>query len=168
MVAHSSPLKTLSFALLFTIGGAFAAYADDPKPAALDSARTIIAAWGMTKSFDLVVPQMFDQLEHEVTRTRPELKDSLRATLIALKPEFDKSEQDFINSSALAVAKMMTEQELKDTAAFFQTPSGKKYIETEPAAITQIVTLVQTWRQQLSVDVMKRAREEMKKNGADF
>ena len=63
---------------------------------------------------------------------------------------------------------MMTEQELKDTATFFQTPSGKKYIETEPAAITQIVTLVQTWRQQLSVDVMKRAREEMKKKGADF
>jgi hypothetical protein len=168
VVAHSSPFKTLSFALLFTIGGAFSAYADDPTPAALDSARTIIVAWGMTKSFDLVVPQMFDQLEHDVVKTRPELKDSLRATLIALKPEFDKSEQDFITTSALALAKMMTEQELKDTATFFQTPSGKKYIETEPVAITQIVTLVQTWRQQLSVDVMKRTREEMKKKGADF
>jgi uncharacterized protein len=168
VVAHSSPLKTLSFALLFTVGGAFAAYADDPTPAALDSARTIIAAWGMTKSFDLVIPQMFDQLERDVVRTRPELKDSLHATVTALKPEFAKSEQDFINSSALSLAKMMTEQELKDTATFFQTPSGKKYIETEPAAITQIVTLVQNWRQQLSVDVMKRTREEMKKKGADF
>ena len=168
MLAHSSPLKTLSLALLFTIGGAFCAYADDPTPAAVDSARTIISAWGMPKSFDLVVPQMFDQLEHDVTKTRPELKDNLRATLIALKPEFDKSEQDFINSAALALAKMMTEQELKDTATFFQTPSGKKYIETEPAAITQIVTLVQSWRQQLSVDVLKRAREEMKKKGSDF
>jgi uncharacterized protein len=168
VVAHLSPLKTLSFALLFTIGGAFSAYADDPTPAALDSARTIIAAWGMTKSFDLVVPQMFDQLEHDVVKTRPELRDSLRATLIALKPEFDKSEQDFITNAAQTLAKMMTEQELKDTATFFQTPSGKKYIETEPAAITQIVTLVQHWREQLSVDVLKRAREEMKKKGADF
>ena len=84
------PSKPCLSPLLFTIGGAFAAYADDPTPAALDSARTIIVAWGMTKSFDLVVPQMFDQLEHDVVKTRPELKDSLHATLIALKPEFDK------------------------------------------------------------------------------
>jgi uncharacterized protein len=168
VIAHSSPLKILSFALLFTIGGAFAAYADDPTPAAVDSARTIISAWGMPKSFDLVVPQMLDQLERDVAKTRPELKDSLHATLAALKPEFAKSEQDFITSSAQTLAKMMTEQELKDTATFFLTPSGKKYIETEPAAITQIVTAVQTWRGQLSVDVLKRAREEMKKKGADF
>ena len=168
MIAHSSHLKTLSFALLFTIGGAFGAYADEPTPAAIDSARTIIAAWGMTKSFDQVVPQMAEQLERDVVKTRPELKDSLHATMAVLKPEFAKSEQDFVTTTALALAKMMTEQELKDTATFFQTPSGKKYIETEPAAITQIVTLVQNWRQQLSIDVMKRAREEMKKKGADF
>jgi uncharacterized protein len=168
VAVHSSFLKTLSCALLFTIGGAFNAYADDPTPAALDAARTIVTAWGMTKSFDLVIPQMLDQLEHDVIKTRPELKDSLRATLIALKPEFDKSEQDFISTTAQALAKMMTEQELKDTATFFQTPSGKKYIETEPAAITQIVALVQHWREQLSVDVLKRTREEMKKKGADF
>ena len=74
MIVHSSPLKTLSLALLFTIGGAFSAYADDPTPAAVESARTIISAWGMPKSFDLVVPQMFDQLEHDVVKTRPELE----------------------------------------------------------------------------------------------
>jgi hypothetical protein len=168
VIAHSSPFKRLSFALLFTIGGAVAAYADAPTPAAIDSARTIISAWGMPKSFDMVVPQMLDQLERDVGKTRPELKDSLHATLAALKPEFAKSEQDFITSAAQTLAAMMTEQELKDTATFFLTPSGKKYIETEPAAITQIVTAVQNWRQQLSVDVLKRAREEMKKKGADF
>jgi hypothetical protein len=168
VIVPSSHLKSLSFALLFTIGGAFSAYADEPTPAALDSARTIITAWGMVKSFDVVVPQMMDQLEHDVVKTRPELKDSLHATLTALKPEFAKSEQDFITASAQTLAKLMTEQELKDTATFFLTPSGKKYIETEPAAITQIVTGVQNWRGQLSVDVLKRAREEMKKKGADF
>ncbi len=34
----------------------------------------------------------------------------------------------------------MSEQELKDTAAFFVSPSGKKYIETEPVAFNEIVT----------------------------
>ncbi len=91
MVAHSSPFKTLSFALLFTVGGAFSAYADEPTPAALESARTVISASGMTRSFDLVIPQMFGELERNVLATRPELKDSLHTTLLALKPEFTKT-----------------------------------------------------------------------------
>ena len=168
MAAYLSPLKTLSAALLMTVGASFGAYADEPTPAALESARAIISAWGMMQSFDVVVPQMFEQLERGVLATRPELKDNLHATLAALKPEFDKTEQTLVNNAALSLTKQLTEQELKDTAAFFQTPSGKKYVAAEPVAITQIITLVQSWREQLSVDVLKRAHEEMKKKGADF
>jgi hypothetical protein len=167
-VAFRFPLKTLSAALLFTIAGSFSAYADDPTPAALESARTIIAAWGMTRSFDVVVPQMMELLERNVGATRPELKVSLHATLAALTPEFAKTEVDFINSAAQVLTRRMSEQELKDTAAFFQTPSGKKYIESEPAAISEIVGLVQAWREKLSNDILARAHEEMKKKGADF
>jgi hypothetical protein len=168
VAAYLSPLKILSAAALFTIGGCFSAYADDPTPAALDSARAIISAWGMTQSFDLVVPQMFEQLERNVLATRPELKDNLDAVIQAVKPEFLKTEQDTLAAAAQSLAKQMTEQELKDTATFFLTPSGKKYIATEPGAITQILVLVQNWREQLSVSVLKRVHEEMKKKGSDF
>ena len=168
MAATLSPFKTLSAALLFSIGGSFAAYADDPTPAALEAARTVISASGMTRSFDAIVPQMFGQLERNVLATRPELKDTLHATLLALVPEFTKTEIDVINSSALVLAKHMSEQELKDTAAFFLSASGKKYVEAEPAAFNEISGIVQAWSQKLSVDVLTRAHEEMKKKGADF
>lgn len=168
MAAFSSPLKIVSLALFLVVGGSAVAYADEPSPAALEAARAIIADWGMTQSFDRVVPEMLAQLERNVLKTRPELKDSLHATLLAIKPEFDKTELTLVASAAEALAKQMSEQELKDTAAFFQTPSGKKYIETEPGAITQILTLVQNWREQLSVQVLSRAHEEMKKKGTDF
>jgi uncharacterized protein len=163
-----SPFKTLSVALVLTIGAAFAASADEPSPAAIDSARTIIAAWGMTRSFDVVVPQMLEQLERSVTTTRPELKDNLHAVLVSLKPEFAKTEETFIASAAQALAKRLSEQELKEVATFFQTPTGKKYVEAEPAAISEIVILVQSWREKLSVDVLARAHQEMKKKGTDF
>jgi uncharacterized protein len=168
VAAYLSPLKILSAALLFSIGGSLAAYADDPTPAALEAARTVISASGMTRSFDIIVPQMLGQLEHNVLATRPELKDALHATLLSLVPEFTKTEIDVINSSAQALARHMSEQELKDTAAFFLSASGKKYVESEPVAFNEISAIVQAWNQRLSVDVLTRAHEEMKKKGTDF
>lgn len=165
---RSSPARLMFAALLFAALGAAGARADEPTPAALQSARAVIISSGMARSFDLVVPQLFTQLEEGVTATRPELKDSLHATLVGLLPEFGKTEQDVINSAARALAKFMTEQELKDTANFFASPSGKKYVETQPLAFTDIVSIVQEWRQRLSTQVLQRAREEMKKKGVDF
>jgi hypothetical protein len=165
-----STLKSLFAAALLVVGGAIAAEADDapPSQAALQSARTVILASGMGRSFDVVVPQMFGELERTITQTRPEVKDSLHATLLALVPEFNRTELDVINAASVVLAKKMSEQELKDTADFFNSPSGKKYVAAEPAAFAEIVAIVQSWRETLSTDVLTRAREEMKKKGVDF
>jgi uncharacterized protein len=168
VTAHKFPLKTWLAALLFLTAGSLGARADDPTPAALDAARLVITSSGMTRSFDLIVPQMLGELEHNVTATRPELKDSLHAVLLALQPEFNKTEQEVIEGAARALARHMSEQELKDAANFFTSPSGKKYVEAEPLAFGDIVAIVQSWRQKLSTDVLARAREEMKKKGLDF
>lgn len=168
MTTPMSPFKTLFAAALLVALGAVAAKAEEPTPAAIESARAIIMASGMTRSFDLVVPQMLGELERNVTATRPELKDSLHATLVALEPEFSKTEQEVVDGAAQILAKYMNEQELKDTAAFFASASGKKYVEAQPLAFNEIIGVVQTWRQRLSTDVLARARAEMKKKGLDF
>ncbi|MGO8801344.1 MAG: DUF2059 domain-containing protein [Roseiarcus sp.] len=168
MTVRTSPSKTFLAALLVAALGAAGARADEPSPAAVESARAVIVASGMTRSFDVVVPQMFGELERNVTATRPEIKESLHATLLALAPEFAKTEQGVVESAARALAKHMNEQELKDTAAFFASPSGKKYVEAQPLAFSEIMGAVQDWRQRLSIDILTRTREEMKKKGIDF
>jgi len=168
VTARTSPLKMLFAALFLAALGPLSAYADEPTPAALESARAVIAASGMTRSFDLVIPQMFGELERNVTATRPELKDSLHATLLALVPEFTKTERDVVDGAARVLAKYMSEQELKDSENFFVSPSGKKYVESQPAAFNEIIGVVQDWRKRLSTDILARAREEMKKKGVDF
>ncbi len=164
----SSSLKTALAAAIFAAAGSLTAYADEPTPAALESARVVITASGLSGSFDAVVPQMLGELERRVLATRPELKDSLHATLLDLVPEFTKTEQDVANRAAAVLAKHMTEQELKDTANFFSSPSGKKYVSVQPVIFNEIIPLAQAWRQKLSTDILARAREEMKKKGVDF
>jgi hypothetical protein len=181
---HLSPGKTLFSALIFLAAGSLAAHADSPASppapailaapaapptaAALESAKAIILTSGMKRSFDLVIPQTFGELDRSVTTTRPELKDSLHTVLLSLLPEFRATEDNMVNQAAQALAKQMSEQELKDTAAFFSSPSGMKYVQSEPTVFNEIIASVQAWREKMSVDVLARAHEEMKKKGQDF
>jgi hypothetical protein len=144
------------------------ARAQEPTPAALNYANQILVDTGMKTSLDRVVPGMLGQLEHNVTATRPELKDPLHATLLAIEPEFVKTEEGVLAGSAKFLASQMTEQELKDTAGFYESATGKKYIITESALMNDVTTRAGAWRQQLSTEIVTRAREEMKKKGYEF
>jgi hypothetical protein len=166
---HFRRFKTLLIGALATIA-ASAVYADDaptpaPTPAAIETAKTIVASSGMTRSFDLVIPEIFGALERNVLATRPELKEPLHTVLISLVPEFVKTKQQVVDVAALALAKRMNEQELKDTATFLNSASGKKYVEAQPQALNEIFGALNDWRQKLSVDVLTRTREELKKKG---
>ena len=139
-----------------------------PSPAAIAAADTILGDIGIKQTIALVVPGMLTELETNVTRTRPEIKESLRQTLRAIQPEFDKTAQQTFNSAATILASQMSEKEIVELAAFFESPVGKKYVAMEPVFLQQLSDVVAPWREQLSTDILVRARQEMKKKGIEF
>jgi uncharacterized protein len=139
-----------------------------PSPAAVAAADRILGDIGVKESIALVVPGMMAEFEANVTRTRPEIRDSLRATLKSIQPEFDKSARETYDEAATLLASLMTEKELTDIAGFFDSPSGKKYIAVTPTFLQRLANVTTPWRDKLSTDIVTRARQEMKKKGVDF
>ena len=139
-----------------------------PTPAAIAAADTILGTIGLKQSIAIVVPGMMQELETNVTRTRPEIRDSLRATLKAIQPEFDQTaRQTYIQAESL-LASLMSEQDITQVAAFFDSPAGKKYVEVTPVFLQNLSDVTGNWREKLSTDILERARAEMKKKGVDF
>jgi hypothetical protein len=139
-----------------------------PSPAALAAADKILNTIGLKQSIAIVVPGMMSELESNVTRTRPEIRDSLRATLKAIQPEFDQTaRQTYIKAESL-LASQMSEQDITQVAAFFDSPAGKKYVEVTPIFLQNLSEVTGPWREKLSTDIVVRARGEMKKKGIDF
>jgi hypothetical protein len=151
-----------------TAPAAPAAPAAPPSVASIAAADAILGDIGVKQTVALVVPGMMAELERNVTNTRPEIRDSLRETLRSIQPEFDKSAQQVFTQAATLLASQMSDKEIADVAAFFGSPSGKKYLATEPIFFQQFSAIADPWRQQLSVDILTRARQEMKKKGIDF
>ncbi len=139
-----------------------------PSPAALIAADKILNTIGLKQSIAIVVPGMMQELETNVTRTRPEIRDSLRATLKAIQPEFDlTAKQTYIQAESL-LASQMSEQDITQVAAFFESPAGKKYVQVTPIFLQNLANVTGAWREKLSTDILERARQEMKKKGVDF
>jgi hypothetical protein len=139
-----------------------------PTPAAIAAADTILGTIGLKQSIAIVVPGMMQELETNVTRTRPEIRDSLRATLKAIQPEFDQTaRQTYVQAESL-LASLMSEQDITQVAAFFDSPAGKKYVEVTPVFLQNLSDVTGNWREKLSTDILERARAEMKKKGVEF
>jgi hypothetical protein len=144
------------------------AAAPAPSPAAIAAADKILGDIGLKQSIAIVVPGMMAELETNVTRTRPEIRDSLRATLKAIQPEFDQTAKQTYNEAASLLASQMSEKDITDVAAFFESPAGKKYVAVTPVFLQNLSDVTGAWREKLSTDILERARQEMKKKGVDF
>jgi uncharacterized protein len=139
-----------------------------PSPAAIAAADTILGAIGLKQSVAMVVPGMMAELETNVTRTRPEIKDSLRATLKTIQPEFDQTARETYVQAESMLASQMSEPEITQVAAFFDSAAGKKYVQVTPVFLQSLSDVTGAWREKLSTDILERARAAMKKKGVDF
>jgi uncharacterized protein len=140
----------------------------EPSPAALAAADKILNAIGLKQSIATVVPGMMQELETNVTRTRPEIRESLRATLKAIQPEFDQTAKQVYAQAEGLLAAQMSEQDIIQVAAFFESPAGKKYIQATPIFLQNLGDITGGWREKLSTDILESARAAMKKKGVDF
>lgn len=139
-----------------------------PSPAAIAAADNILGTIGLKQSIAIVVPGMMQELETNVTRTRPEIRDSLRATLKAIQPEFDLTAKQTYAQAESLLASQMSEQDIIQVAAFFDSPAGRKYVEVTPVFLRNLADVTGAWREKLSTDILERARAAMKKKGVDF
>ncbi len=140
----------------------------EPTAAQIAIARDIVTGSGMSRSFETMIPTVMDQITQTLTQTRPELSADLKKVLAEQRPEFEKQIDEIMNTAASILARRMNEKELTDTAAFFKSASGKKYVETQPASLDELVVALQGWSQKLSTIMFEKVRAEMKKKGHDL
>lgn len=137
----------------------------EPTASHLAAARELLQLNGIAASFSSSIPQFFDQVGSNLTQTRPELASDLGKVFVQLKPEFDKKADDLTDKAAHLYATLLSEQDLKAIDAFFKSDAGKKYVETQPSFMKDIVVIMEGWREQISTDMMTRVRVEMAKKG---
>ena len=161
-------LFRLAALALFALAAAPTARAQEPTAAQVALARGVVESSGMSRSFDDVVPQAMDQLGRTLLRTRPEFALDLNKVFDGLEPEFKPYRDEMYNAAARIFARRLSEADLKETAAFFASPAGKRYVEAQPKLLDELVVSMQAYTQNVSAKLFERTKVEMKKLGHEF
>lgn len=139
-----------------------------PTPEHIAKARHLILATGISRSFQIIIPEFMDQIGNTLTQSRPDLVQDMGTVLTTLRPEFEKQSDEMIDQSARIYAGLLAEKDIDAILAFFDSDAGKKYVAAQPLFLNQLVSGMQAWQQKVSINMMSRVREEMKKKGHDL
>jgi len=137
-------------------------------PAALASAKELVALKGGGAMFDPLIPGVIERVKNTFVPTNPQLIGQLNEVAAQLNKEYAPKRADILNEVAKVYAQHFTEAELKEILAFYKSPVGRKMLAEEPKAIDQSLKAAQDWAAKFSEVVIERFRVEMKKKGFDL
>jgi len=150
----------LALAALGLMAGA-PAMAQEATPAHLAAARAAIDAIDSTEQFDNILMNAATQIKSDLIGSNPnmqsEISDMVDDRAIALAPRRAALE----NEVARVYAKLFTEQELKEIAAFYGSPTGQKLLKQGPVASREIMVAADVWSNGIVRDLRASAAEGM-------
>jgi uncharacterized protein len=136
-----------------------------PSAASIAAANEIIDAKGSMIIFEPLVPGVIEQAKNVFLQTNPNLSKDLNEVAANLRKQLALRIGNLKTEAAKVYASRFSEQEMKEIAAFYKTPLGKKMVEEEPKIVDSTLRMAQDWANRLSEEVMSMFRAEMKKKG---
>ncbi len=137
----------------------------EPSASHLAAARELVLSTGMKRTFDAAIPDLLNKIGDSYRQTEPNLMPDLVPVLTMLKMEFASRTDELVDKAAHIYAKIMTEEQIRATVAFFSSDAGKKYIEVQPIFFNATINAMQDWHDKISQEIIQRMRDEMKKKG---
>lgn len=135
-------------------------------PSHLAIAAEVLKTSGLMRTFEASTPNVVQMLRANVSRTRPELVRQIEESLKVVEGRMTDMTNDGLKGAAGYLANRMTEAELKEVNTFLTSATGKKYVETLPAFMEDMLPYLEQWTQVVGQEAMVLFRSEMAKRGA--
>jgi hypothetical protein len=131
-------------------------------------ANEILDIKGSLQIFETVIPGVVEKSKATLLQMNPNLFKDVDAIGNDLRKEFAPRLAVLREEIAKIYATRFTEQEMKDTIAFYKSPLGKKILTEEPNFVDRSMAAAQDWAVKLNDEVLQRFRAELRKRGHPF
>ena len=142
-----------------------AAYSQKPDPAAIATAKELIAYTGSSAIFNPLIAGVVEQAKLLYLQQNPALGKDLNEIADKLRTDLAPRFAELTNEMAVLYATHFTGAELKAILAFYQSPVGKKVLSEQPTVVDASMKYAQEWANKLSDQVIAKMRDELKKRG---
>jgi hypothetical protein len=167
-------MKKMIYAILaagfvgLAAGPAFAQSNPKPSAAAIATAKEILTDKHIQELYKEAVPSMVERAKGTLVSSNLNYQKDLNELAPKVAKDLAGSENEIGDEIAKIYASRFSEQELKDIAAWYKSPLGKKVIEQEPQIFAASRGFMDQWAQTFSQKVIDKFRAEMKARGKNI
>lgn len=137
--------------------------AQDVSDQHLAAAREAITTLKATDGFDLILPQAAQALKQQLIQKDPNLQAQIITIVDEQTLKLATRRADLEKEAANAYAKVFSEQELKEIAAFYSSATGQKLISDGPIVTRQVGQAAEIWQRGIARDLAQAVGEELQK-----
>ena len=154
---------------------------DTPVPATTDAvaapalstshlavARQVVELSGISRSLEVLIPEVLNKGHLMIARQRPEISAQLEAASKVVLVQLIPQREEILMIAATSFAREMSEADLNTIALFFKSSAGAAYVDKQPKMLQDLMLGMQPWTEQLNQTVVTLFRAELKKKGIEF
>lgn len=159
-------LVVMAFVAMLALAPAQAQTAGKPPtPAAIALAKEILTAKHVAAIYQDAVPGLVQRVKNTLLQSNLNYQKDLNEVAVIVAKAFNGREKEIGDEMAKIYAGEFTEAELKELAAFYRSPVGKKAIEQEPKAFDASRMFMDQWAQKIADEINGKFRAEMRARG---
>ncbi|WP_428249082.1 DUF2059 domain-containing protein [Ferrovibrio sp.] len=162
--------KLLAIALLLAFGFAAEARAQ-AAPATVNQetlaeARKLLVVTRMQTHMDMMMSHMMTMLTDLLSKANPGKQEEVRKAVTELfLPEMRAALPGLLDEIAKLYTLHFSADELRQVVAFYESPVGRKAIDTMPAITQQSMAMGQAWGQQVAQRAIEKHAETLRQRG---
>lgn len=137
------------------------AAAQDIPESHVSAARAAISAMRTTDEFDTILPQTALAVKNELIQQNPNLQAEINTVVDETAISLAARRGDLEREIALIYARIFSEPELNEMAAFYATPTGKKVMDNAPIALREIRQAADIWGRGIARDMAQQVGQEL-------
>jgi len=136
-----------------------------PSASAVAAATELLALKKASVVYQNVVPNVVQRTMQSLVQNNLNYQKDLEEISLKLATELAPRREEIGKAMAQIYAANFTEDEMKSLIAFYKSPLGQKFLETEPKAIQASFNYMNDWTANFAGEVANRFRAEMKARG---
>ncbi len=158
-------------AVFFTVFFGLSAIAQDAevKPSHLAVAKELLQTMRADQTMDQMITLILPQQVAAIKMLRPDIpKKALDRFAELFSAAFSRHKGEFIAAAAKTYARHLSEADMKNAIAFYNTETGRNFLDAQPAMMGELTKINIAMATQISKSAVQEAVRQLKKEGHDL
>lgn len=143
------------------VAAASPSFAQEISESHLKAARAAVDAINATDFYDVILPNAAAALKRELIQKNPDLTADITAIVDAKALELAGRRTDLERESALAYARVLSEEDLNAIAVFYTSPAGLNLLKDGPIVTREVAKAAEIWQNGIARDLAEQVGKEL-------